>query len=179
MRVSIFIETKEIRLIVRIKELEQSQTKTDKLIVRITELEYAKEKNIKLKAEVAKLRHDFEKIKLQIQVITNKKDIPSTDISHSLANKTTITSNSLSISSEDKKIDEFIDSKYKEKVNLSCDIKTISQENDYDIIEGEIKITFQVNNQQKTILSSLPVKDFDDSDEIELTKNQNIELDLI
>ncbi|CAJ0631193.1 1579_t:CDS:2 [Entrophospora sp. SA101] len=48
--------------------------------------------------------------------------------------------------------------------NLSCDIKTVSQGND----------------QQKTIMNtSLPTEDLDDSDEIELTKNQNIELDLI
>ncbi|CAG8732423.1 8102_t:CDS:1, partial [Ambispora leptoticha] len=36
------------------------------------------------------------------------------------------------------------------------------------------------NDQQKTITNtSLPAEDLDDSDEIELTKNQNIELDLI
>ncbi|CAG8595636.1 6244_t:CDS:2, partial [Acaulospora morrowiae] len=48
--------------------------------------------------------------------------------------------------------------------NSSCDIKTVSQGND----------------QQKTITNtSLPAEDLDDFDEIELTKNQNIELDLI
>ncbi|CAG8624482.1 13666_t:CDS:1, partial [Acaulospora colombiana] len=48
--------------------------------------------------------------------------------------------------------------------NSLCDIKTVSQGND----------------QQKTITNtSLPAEDLDDSDEIELTKNQNIELDLI
>ncbi|CAH1767314.1 10578_t:CDS:2, partial [Entrophospora sp. SA101] len=99
------------------------------------------------------------------------------------------------ISLEEKEENEFLDLRYKEQVskeimerirekrlrdqnlssdrgvaslqgnnNLSCDIKTVSQGND----------------QQKTIMNtSLPTEDLDDSDEIELTKNQNIELDLI
>ncbi|CAG8547220.1 11042_t:CDS:2 [Dentiscutata erythropus] len=38
----------------------------------------------------------------------------------------------------------------------------------------------QISNQQKTIPNTpLSAEDLDDSDETELTKNQNIELDLI
>ncbi|CAG8517538.1 6775_t:CDS:1, partial [Scutellospora calospora] len=48
--------------------------------------------------------------------------------------------------------------------NSSCDIKTVSLGND----------------QQKTTTNiALPEENLDDSDEIELTKNQNIKLDLI
>ncbi|CAG8524491.1 8369_t:CDS:2 [Acaulospora morrowiae] len=51
-----------------------------------------------------------------------------------------------------------------DKDNSSCDIKTVSQGND----------------QQKTTTNiALPAEELDDSDEIELTINQNIELDLI
>ncbi|CAG8845953.1 26291_t:CDS:1, partial [Racocetra persica] len=64
--------------------------------------------------------------------------------------------------------------------NSSCDIKTVSQGNDRDNIESSVDIASQISNQQKTIPNtSLPAEDLDDSDEIELTKNQNIELDLI
>ncbi|CAG8815319.1 4694_t:CDS:1, partial [Dentiscutata erythropus] len=64
--------------------------------------------------------------------------------------------------------------------NSSCDIKTVSQGNDRNNIESSVDIASQISNQQKTIPNtSLPAEDLDDSDEIELTKNQNIELDLI
>ncbi|CAG8842746.1 39610_t:CDS:1, partial [Gigaspora margarita] len=67
-----------------------------------------------------------------------------------------------------------------DKDNSSCDIKTISQRNDRDNIESSVDIASQISNQQKTIPNTpLLAKDLDDSDEIELTKNQNIELDLI
>ncbi|RIB09501.1 hypothetical protein C2G38_2044269 [Gigaspora rosea] len=63
--------------------------------------------------------------------------------------------------------------------NSSCDIKTISQGNDHDNIESSVDIASQISNQQKTIPNTpLPTEDLDDS-ETELTKNQNIELDLI
>ncbi|CAG8695417.1 20410_t:CDS:1, partial [Gigaspora rosea] len=64
--------------------------------------------------------------------------------------------------------------------NSSCDIKTVSQGNDHDNIESSVDIASQISNQQKTIPNTpLPAEDLDDSDETELTKNQNIELDLI
>ncbi|CAG8719814.1 10101_t:CDS:2, partial [Racocetra fulgida] len=66
------------------------------------------------------------------------------------------------------------------KDNSSCDIKTVSQGNDRNNIESSVDIASQISNQQKTIPNTpLPAEDLDNSDEIELTKNQNIELDLI
>ncbi|CAG8443799.1 4821_t:CDS:1 [Cetraspora pellucida] len=66
------------------------------------------------------------------------------------------------------------------KDNSSCDIKTVSQGNDRNNIESSVDIASQISNHQKTIPNTpLPVEDLDNSDEIELTKNQNIELDLI
>ncbi|CAB5368266.1 unnamed protein product [Rhizophagus irregularis] len=50
---------------------------------------------------------------------------------------------------------------------------TVSSGNDQMVSEKSEKIEKTSRNQQKVI------QDFDDSDEIELTKNQNIELDLI
>ncbi|CAG8794087.1 15182_t:CDS:2, partial [Dentiscutata erythropus] len=62
----------------------------------------------------------------------------------------------------------------------SCDIKTVSQGNDRGNIESSVDIASQISNQQKTIPNTpLLAEDLDDSDKIELTKNQNIELDLI
>ncbi|RHZ63522.1 hypothetical protein Glove_329g27 [Diversispora epigaea] len=90
--------------------------------------------------------------------------------------------------------------------NNSCDIKTVSQGNDQQKIDNlfsdrdvvplqgnndssvltlaplscGIKTISLGNDQQKTTTNtSLPAENLDDSDEIELTKNQNIELDLI
>ncbi|CAG8712007.1 34056_t:CDS:2, partial [Racocetra persica] len=63
--------------------------------------------------------------------------------------------------------------------HLLCDIKTVSPENDRDNIERSVDTT-QISDQQKTIPNThLPMENLNDSDEIELTKNQNIELDLI
>ncbi|CAG8625525.1 8723_t:CDS:2, partial [Gigaspora rosea] len=70
--------------------------------------------------------------------------------------------------------------KTKSSENKEYDIKTVSQGNDRNNIESSVDIASQISNQQKTIPNtSLPAEDLDDSDEIELTKNQNIELDLI
>ncbi|CAG8622551.1 12544_t:CDS:2 [Dentiscutata heterogama] len=56
--------------------------------------------------------------------------------------------------------------------NSLCNINTISQRNDHNIIESSVDIAFQISNQQKTILNTpLLAEDLDDSDEIELTKN--------
>ncbi|CAG8450887.1 14140_t:CDS:2 [Acaulospora morrowiae] len=104
-------------------------------------------------------------------------------------------------SSEDREMDKFLNEAHKKSVSdkirqhnkeklqaqnstlydkSSCDIKTVSQGNDRDNIESSVDIASQISNQQKTILNtSLPAEDLDNSDEIELTKNQNIELDLI
>ncbi|CAG8538123.1 3692_t:CDS:2, partial [Gigaspora rosea] len=64
--------------------------------------------------------------------------------------------------------------------NLLCDIKTVYQGNDHDNIESSVDIDSQISNQQKTIPHTLLLAgDLDDSNEAVLTKNQNIELDLI
>ncbi|RIB19028.1 hypothetical protein C2G38_2141828 [Gigaspora rosea] len=60
-----------------------------------------------------------------------------------------------------------------DKDNSSCDIKTVSQGNDHDNSSCDIKTVSQGNDRDNI------EKDLDDSDETELTKNQNIELDLI
>ncbi|CAG8807797.1 4628_t:CDS:2, partial [Dentiscutata erythropus] len=52
--------------------------------------------------------------------------------------------------------------------------------NDRDNIESSVDIASQIRIQQKTIPNTpLLAEDLDDSDEIELAKNQNIELGLI
>ena len=56
---------------------------------------------------------------------------------------------------------------------IESSTKTVSSGNDQMVSEKSEKIEKTSRNQQKVI------QDFDDSDEIELTKNQNIELDLI
>src|SRR2546421_2227783 len=56
---------------------------------------------------------------------------------------------------------------------IESSTKTVSSGNDQMVSEKLEKIEKTSRNQQKVI------QDFDDSDEIELTKNQNIELDLI
>ncbi|RHZ50848.1 hypothetical protein Glove_490g15 [Diversispora epigaea] len=168
-----------------------------------------KAENAKLKAEVAKLRHDIEEIKLQTRVISNELDIPSTgDISQSSAcpelpelehcstrsksptepelPATSLPQDQEIINDDSAETLDFVETVYKEQVskeimerirekklwgqnlssdnNSSCDIRTV----------------FRGNDQQKTTTNiALPAENLDDSDEIELTKNQNIELDLI
>ncbi|CAB4439546.1 unnamed protein product [Rhizophagus irregularis] len=56
---------------------------------------------------------------------------------------------------------------------IESSTKTVSSGNDQMVSEKSEKIEKTSRNQQKVI------QDFDNSDEIELTKNQNIELDLI
>src|SRR2546421_8549294 len=56
---------------------------------------------------------------------------------------------------------------------IESSTKTVSSGNDQMVSEKLEKIEKTSRNQQKVI------QDFDDSDEIEITKNQNIELDLI
>ncbi|CAG8753615.1 9543_t:CDS:2, partial [Dentiscutata erythropus] len=58
--------------------------------------------------------------------------------------------------------------------------EVLPEGNDRNNIESSVDIASQISNQQKTIPNtSLLAEDLDDSDEIELIKNQNIELDLI
>ncbi|RIA80192.1 hypothetical protein C1645_839147 [Glomus cerebriforme] len=76
----------------------------------------------------------------------------------------------------DRKIDTFLDDAHKKSVRndkIESSTKTVSSGNDQMVSKKSEKIEKTSRNQQKVI------QDFDDSDEIELTKNQNIELDLI
>ena len=56
---------------------------------------------------------------------------------------------------------------------IESSTKTVFSGNDQMVLEKSEKIEKTSRNQQKVI------QDFDNSDKIELTKNQNIELDLI
>ncbi|CAG8557406.1 10652_t:CDS:10 [Cetraspora pellucida] len=116
-----------------------------------TENSKHKAKNAKLKVEVAKLRHDIEKIKLQIQVNANEQDASFIeDILQFLACLellVTLKAQRLKAkpaSLEDKKINEFLDSKYKEKLSeLLYDAKTtkiVKNQNTEPASEESIKV---------------------------------------
>ena len=139
-----------------------------------------------------------DKVKAITNVSQSSNDTPISDISNNASaqmcrltpnsdvyqeTKTRCTTSPIYIktkSSENKECDIKTVSQGNDRDNSSCDIKTVSQGNDRNNIESSVDIASQISNQQKTIPNtSLPAEDLDDSDEIELTKNQNIELDLI
>lgn len=166
------------------------------------------EQRDKEKAEhIAKLNYDIEEIKKQAQIISIKQISPTetkqsnTHEAISLSKKNSFPvnpcerqcQNNSSISCDEKTV-----SRGNNKLSADTSGKTVSQGNDElsGVING--KTVFRGNDcekisstktlpsgtdQQNTI--SVPCFDkckseeFDDSDEIELTKNQNIELDLI
>src|SRR5438105_986714 len=86
---------KEAGLMARIVELEQTAKENGKLKARVTKLEQTAEENAQLKARVAKLEQ--KQLQNDISFNTGSLNCP--------------------ISSEDKEVDEFLGSKYKEKVS--------------------------------------------------------------
>ncbi|CAG8722228.1 5834_t:CDS:1, partial [Acaulospora morrowiae] len=87
--------------------------------------------------------------------------------------------------SEDKKIDESLNRVHKETVSKEIrernrekkiQVQNLSSNNNSPALRECLSESCDIKNIPNT---SLPVEDLDDSDEIELTKNQNIEQDLL
>ena len=90
---------KNVELKSRIEELEKNRTDSDA-------------ENVELRARVMKLEQDFRKSQNDISPEEDTSvDIPSSAIGQY------VNANSSPISPEDKEVDKFVDSKYKEKVN--------------------------------------------------------------